>query len=415
MDLQEFRQRWDIPWQRTLAIIFFAQLMTAVGFSSIFPFLPFYVSELGSSTSLSVEVLSGLVFSAQAFTMMLASPIWGSLADRLGRKLMVERAMFGGSVILFLMAFAQNAEQLVILRALQGLITGTIAASNALVAAAVPRDRTGYAMGAIQVGFGAGVAFGPLVGGAVADLLGYSASFFVTSAFLFTAGILVWLGIEEQFEGQARGEAKGDSLWGQWREILGGQGVLPLYGMRFFTQLGRMLLLPITPLFVQLLLDNSEGINILTGAVVGLSSASTTLSSLVLGSLGDRIGHRKVLLTSALAAAACYAPQSSVTQVWQLFVLVGLTGIAVGGIIPSISALLTAHTLSGSEGAVFGLDNSVGAGARALAPLLGSLAAFRFGLRSVFLFSGLALFVVSLLAVFQAPARPTRDAVGDPA
>ena len=85
-------------WKRTLYIMVFAQLMTSVGFSSIFPFLPKYVESLGSVSGLSIELLAGLVFSAQAFTMMLASPVWGALSDRYGRKIMVERAMFGGAI-----------------------------------------------------------------------------------------------------------------------------------------------------------------------------------------------------------------------------------------------------------------------------------------------------------------------------
>src|SRR5512143_1957146 len=105
------------PWQRTLYIMLISQMMTAVGFSSFFPFLPLYVEELGSRTGMSLEFLSGLVFSGQAFTMMLAAPVWGALADRFSRKLMVERACFGGTVILLLMAFAGSAEDLVILRA----------------------------------------------------------------------------------------------------------------------------------------------------------------------------------------------------------------------------------------------------------------------------------------------------------
>ena len=159
-------------WQRTLYIIFFVQLVTAVGFSSIFPFLPLYIKELGATTSLSVELLAALVFSAQAFTMMLTSPIWGSLADRYGRKLMVARSTFGGALIILLMAFVTSAEQLVVLRAIQGLITGTLAASSALVVAAVPRERTGYAMGLLQVSLGVGLGVGPLIGGLAADTCG---------------------------------------------------------------------------------------------------------------------------------------------------------------------------------------------------------------------------------------------------
>ena len=91
--------------------MFFAQMITAVGFSTIFPFLPLYVKDLGSNTGLSLELLAGLVYSGQAFAMMIASPFWGAIADRYGRKLMVERTMFGGSVILLMMAFVQTAEQ----------------------------------------------------------------------------------------------------------------------------------------------------------------------------------------------------------------------------------------------------------------------------------------------------------------
>ena len=191
MDFLIKRMKAIQSWQRTLYIMFASQFMVAVGFSSIFPFLPFYVEELGTNTNLSLEFLSGLVYSSQAFTMMIAAPVWGMLADRMGRKLMVERAMFGGSVLLLLMAFVQSAEHLVLLRAIQGMVTGTVAAANALVASEAPRKHMGYAMGLLQVGFGAGLAIGPLIGGSVADALGYSVTFYVTATLLFLAGVLV--------------------------------------------------------------------------------------------------------------------------------------------------------------------------------------------------------------------------------
>ena len=110
----------QVSWKRTLYFLFFAQVMVSVGFSSIYPFLPLYVEQLGSTTGISIELLAGLIYSVQALTMMIASPIWGAVADRFGRKLMVVRSMYGGAVIIFLMTFVTSAEQLVLLRALQG-------------------------------------------------------------------------------------------------------------------------------------------------------------------------------------------------------------------------------------------------------------------------------------------------------
>jgi MFS transporter, DHA1 family, multidrug resistance protein len=84
------------PWQKNLWIIFFAQVTTMIGFLSIFPFLPFYIESIGKVSPIKMEILMGLVYSGQAFTMMIASPIWGNLADRFGRKLMVGRWAVGG-------------------------------------------------------------------------------------------------------------------------------------------------------------------------------------------------------------------------------------------------------------------------------------------------------------------------------
>jgi DHA1 family multidrug resistance protein-like MFS transporter len=385
-------------WQRTLYIMFFVQFMSAVGFSSIFPFLPLYVESLGSNSNLSIELLAGLVFSSQAITMMIASPVWGALADRVGRKLMVGRASFGGAFMLFLMAFARTAEELVLLRAIQGLITGTLAASNALVAAEAPRERTGYAMGLLQVGLGAGVAIGPLIGGTVADAFGYSTAFFVTAALLFLAGITVFVGVDEDFVPTSTLTGGARPFMASWRLILSAHGVRPTYLMRFMSQLGRTMLIPIAPLFIQTLQRTSLGINTLTGLMVGVSSALTTLSAVYLGRLGDRIGHRKIVIASLIFVALLYLPQSLVSNPWELIALRALSGAAMGGVIPSLSSLLARFTQYGEEGAVYGLDNSIRAGARSIAPLIGSSVAVWFGLRASFIAAGLLFAIAALLA-----------------
>jgi len=395
-------------WHRTLYIVFFAQLMTAVGFSSIFPFLPLYVESLGTSTSLSLELLAGLVFSAQAFTMMLASPFWGALADRYGRKLMVERAAFGGAVLLLMMAYVRSAEQLVALRAIQGFVTGTLAASNALVAASVPRERTGYAMGLLQTALGTGVAVGPLIGGAAADAFGYRAAFYLTAAMLFLAGLLVLFGVKEEFVPLEALAETDSGFLSQWRRILARPGIAHGYSTRFLTSLGRMMLIPIAPLFIQSLMADRTHLNTVTGLVVGTASATTTLSAVWLGRLSDRIGHRRILLPSVLLAGLSYFPQSLVTNPWQLLALQALMGVALGGVIPTISALLARYSQEGQEGAVYGLDNSVEAAARTVAPLAGAGIALQFGLPATFVGTGLLFLATGLLVVprLPTPARP---------
>jgi DHA1 family multidrug resistance protein-like MFS transporter len=409
MKILSLREGSSIPWQRTLWIIFFAQMMTAVGFSSINPFLPLYVKDLGSSTNLSIELLAGLVYSAQAFTMMIAAPIWGSIADRYGRKIMVERSMFGGAVILLLMAFVSSAEQLILLRAIQGLITGTVAASSALVASIAPRNRMGYAMGVLQVGLNSGVALGPVIGGAVADAFGYSASFFVTATLLFISGIVIGFGVHEQFTPKESQGKKGNKLGEKWRQILLMPGVGMTYGMRFMAQLGRMMVIPILSLFALELLTDVDRVNTFTGLVIGAGSATMTLSGIYLGRLGDRIGHRRVLIACFTLAGLLYLPQSLVNQGWQLLVLYALVGIGSGGIVPLVSALLANYTPVGEEGSVYGLDNSIQSGARSLSPLLGSAVALWFGLRSTFIATALIFLLAAPLAAWKLPRIQLAD------
>src|SRR5215204_5938834 len=123
------------PWRRNLYVLTLVQVLSTAGFALVFPFMPLYVQEIGIATRGSVAFWSGLAFSSQAFTMMLAAPIWGAYADRYGRKVMLVRATFGGAILLVLMGLAQNAEQLVLLRTIQGFVTGTVPAASALVAA----------------------------------------------------------------------------------------------------------------------------------------------------------------------------------------------------------------------------------------------------------------------------------------
>jgi DHA1 family multidrug resistance protein-like MFS transporter len=395
-----------IRWHRTLWILFVAMLFTAVGFSSIFPFLPLYVKFLGSTTGMSIEFLAGMVYSVQGFTMMIASPIWGMLADKYGRKLMVERSMFGGAAIVLLMAFVRSGEELIILRAIQGLITGSVAASSALVASIAPKDRTGYAMGVLQVGMGSGIALGPMLGGAIADTFGYSATFYITSSLLFFAGLIVLFGIQEDFIPKGRSLTVKKRFLMKYRQILSTPGVLTTYTTRFLSRLGRMTVIPIIPLFIQILLPEETSLNTFTGLVIGIAAGSTTISAIVLGRLGDKIGHRKVLISSALMAGLLYFPQSLITEGWHLLFLYTLVGAAMGGLITSISALLAQYTSHGDEGTVYGLDNSIQASARALAPLLGSGITVWISLRASFVFTALIFFLAGFIATIGLPKSP---------
>jgi DHA1 family multidrug resistance protein-like MFS transporter len=316
---------------------------------------------------------------------------------------MVERAMFGGAILLFLMALVTNAEQLVILRAIQGAITGTIAAANALIAAKVPKQQTGYAMGLLQVGFTLGIAIGPLIGGPLADQFGYSMAFYATAVMLFLSGVLVLFGFKEDFIPVEKNNGQKGGIFANWGPVFRSPGITPSFALRFLSSMGRMMVIPIVPLFIRTLLVDASRVNTIAGISESAVFGTTTISAIYLSRLGDRIGHRKIVIASLLITALIYIPQMVVRHAWQVIVLQALVGVALGGVVPSLSALLARFSKAGDEGTVYGLDNSINSGGRAVAPLLGSAIAAWTGYRWVFPASAAVFFLSGLIAWIGLP------------
>ena len=128
-------------WRRNMWAVWLGELFAIAGFNAAMPFLPYYVQELGVTAPGQVEIWTGLLSSGAAWTMAVMSPIWGALGDRFGRKLMLTRALFGGAVLIAAMAMASSVQHLLVLRTLQGAVTGTVAAAYTLVAASTPPNR----------------------------------------------------------------------------------------------------------------------------------------------------------------------------------------------------------------------------------------------------------------------------------
>src|SRR3989442_11349849 len=111
-------------------------MFTAFGF--VFPFLPLFIGQLGVGDLQQVEVWSGLSSFGQALVVSIFSPIWGAVADRRGRRLMVLRAAFGGGVVIGLMGLSQNIWEFVALRLGQGAIAGVGAGASPRAVPFVP-------------------------------------------------------------------------------------------------------------------------------------------------------------------------------------------------------------------------------------------------------------------------------------
>ncbi|HUX75614.1 MAG TPA: MFS transporter [Anaerolineae bacterium] len=409
--------RPSASWRRNLVAIWFAELIAIVGFTVVIPLLPLYVQELGVQGEREVRIWAGVIFSGHAVAMAIFGPIWGALSDQYGRKVMVERAMFGGSVVIGLMGLAQDVQQLALLRTVQGALTGTVTAANALVATTAPREHAGSALGMLQMAIYVGASAGPLLGGLVADTFGYRATFWVTGGLLFLAALGVLFFVKEDFQpaappvdAQAAASTSRLTLrqrvWNRLAPVLGSRLLLGVMGVRLLMRLGARLLGPVLPLFIQAIVPADARVASITGIVSGVSAAAGAVGALGLGRLGDRVGYRGILVSCALVSVVCYVPQYFAGDPTALLFWQAGTGLAMGGILASLSASLARLSPEGQEGIVYGVDTSVVSSANAIGPMTGSALAAWFGLRVPFL---VAAGIFGLAGVAAARLLPGRS------
>ncbi|PKL08088.1 MAG: MFS transporter, partial [Spirochaetae bacterium HGW-Spirochaetae-7] len=105
-------------WKRSFNAIWIAELIAIAGFATSTPIIPMYFKDLGMTDPSSLNFWTGLTQTSSSLAMALFAPIWGSLADSYGRRLMLLRAMIGGALLLGLMAFATEPWQITVLRTL---------------------------------------------------------------------------------------------------------------------------------------------------------------------------------------------------------------------------------------------------------------------------------------------------------
>lgn len=380
----------DNGWRRNLYVLWVAETLTILGFSMCYPFLPFFLTELGVKSFDSRALWTGALTASSAGVMALAAPFWGMTADRYGRKPMIVRAMLGGALATGLMGLVVAPWQLLILFMIDGALSGTVTAAMTLVASTTPNKHLGYALGLLQTGIFTGSSAGPFVGGLVADHFGYRPVFGVGFVLLFGSALLVLVAIREHFVRAPRDTtAPGRAGRGAALLALLLAGAIPAsIAMMFALRLTNSAISPILPLFVETLARPGAPLASLTGLTFGISGLGSAIAGLTLGRAADRLGHRLVLSATGLAIAVLYMPLALVREPWQLIVSYGLLGLATGGIAPSLQAIVADLTPPARRGAVFGVTSAASTAGGFVGPFGGSLLAATADLRLIFLLSG---------------------------
>ncbi len=381
-------------WRKNLYAIFAAQFLVMMGITSINPFLPLFIQEVGSFTSREAALWAGIATGGLGVAMFFSAPIWGIVSDRWGRRPMVLRAQFGIAIIMALMSLAPNIYYVVSLRFIQGLLAGTVSAASALVASATPRDKIPFAMGLIMVAMFTGQTFGPLLGGSLADILGYRASFLITSGLIFSGGLIVLFLVKESFERPAPG--KGASLGSLWR-LARSREMLPLLMAIAALYMCTQMIQPVISLSIRELAPEVMAAT-MSGLAFSLMGIIAAMSSWVSGRLAGRINLKKMLVFSCLGAGLVHLPPVWAGTVAQLVIFIALTGLFKGGLITSTNALTGLSVSQSEQGIAYGITQSAHSLGSGIGPLIGGGLAPLIGLRVVYGVAG-GLFILLGIAL----------------
>jgi len=386
------------PWRSTLFVMFIAQLISIVGFAFVYPFIPFYIREIGVTDEKLVPIWAGILGAASSLTMTIFSPIWGWLSDRYGRKLMVERAMFAGAIITMAMGMVGNVYQLLLLRLLQGALAGTISASIALVSTALPGTKLGFGLGLMQVAVFLGMSLGPWIGGMIADILGYRLTFVAGGAILLVGGILVMIGAKEKF---IRPSAISLKRSGSMRTLFALPGFVSLMVVFLLFHFSIHIAIPIIPLFIEEVGNLKTRVASTTGLMFAVTGATASISAAAIGYLSDRRGHKQVLIVNLFISSILWVAHALARNIDQLLVIRILFGFAVGGNLPTMNALVGKLTPKESYGKAYGLMASMTSLGMTLGPLAGGIMASYMGLRWPFVAVGLLLSLVLIPIILR--------------
>lgn len=385
-------------WRRTTYLAAATQALTLIGFGLSIPFLPLYAQALGVRDPAELALWSGVLAGAAALPMAFLAPVWGAVADRYGRKLMLVRSMLGGAFLMALMGGVETVWQLLGLRLGQGALTGSQAAASALVAAAAPARQVGFAVGLVNTAIQIGNSIGPAIGGIVVGSLGYRGSFVLGGILLGLGGLIALVFIKEPPRPTrgGGGQAVVARESGGWpRRSLrpfGWPGFRSLLMLQAGTQFAFSANFALLPLYLLGIARPAWlTAELASGLALGITAVASAAATTFLGHWADRHGPHGLLQLSLLGTMASLIPQALIPNVWLLLALRVPLGLGIAGLVASTSILIRSAAPAGREGAAYGANAAAQAFGWALGPILGSVVAAIAGIPTLYVLGALVV------------------------
>lgn len=335
-----------------------AMLTTSLGVGLIVPLLPVYADTLGAN-----GFWIGLIFGANPMVRAVFTLIVGSLADRRDKKGLMLGGLLGYAFVSVGFMLSQTPSQLFLARVAQGAFSAMVMpVARAYAGDLAPKGQEGVTMGQFALAFTLGFAFGPLVGGLLADNFSLHAPFIGMSAMSMLAWFFVGRYVPSMPPKRVAVRRGLDFRPFQDRQVVG------LIAGRSFVEVGRGIFSALMPLIGSTLLGLTSS---QTGFIVTLRSGMESIMQPVSGKLADRVNRRYICLVGFLIMPVALFLTPSATTFFTLGAVAVLLGLGAGSAVPAAAAIAVDKGRKFGMGSMMGIDSTAQALGMACGSTLG--------------------------------------------
>ncbi|HMB99111.1 MAG TPA: MFS transporter [Balneolaceae bacterium] len=379
-----------------LYIIFGVTLTSVMGVSSIAPAFPTIARSLDVTSAqigllITFFTLPGIIF----------TPIFGILADRYNRKVILVPSLFLFGIAGTACAFATSFDQLLLFRAFQGVGSAALGVLNlTLIGDLYSGNRRASVMGYNGSVLSIGTAMYPAIGGALA-VLGWHYPFFLT-LLAIPVGLFALFFLNQESEKNGLGI---NLYLNEIKSALMSKMVLGLFIGMFLTFI--ILYGGYITFFTILLDEKFEKSSLAIGIILSGSSLVTAITSAQLGKLTKRFSEKNLIAAAAILYTIIFLMIPMIDNIWYFILPISLFGVAQGMNIPSILNLLTGYAPKEFRAAFLSVNWMVMRVGQALGPYVLGLVYLHISLEGTFYVTAIAgaLFVLNSLTLIRTGQR----------
>jgi len=384
-----------------MALVVFIDL---VGFGIVVPLLPFYGELYAPSHPFVITMLMATYSGCQ----LLASPLWGRLSDRVGRRPIVLISLVTSVSAYLWLSHASALWMLFATRALQGISAGNISVAQAYIADVTTPEKRAKGMGLLGAAIALGFTLGPAIGGWLAGPdpmhIVAAAPAYAAAGFSALALVVAFFTLKEPLSAELRAAAARQP--GRIAQLQSALGRPPLRLLLILYFLSTFAFAGMETTFAQWALARLDWGPRQVGetfAVVGI--VLILIQGGLIGRLAKRFGEARLLLAGAIMSGLGLAGLAEAATPDAAIIACSILALGQSLTSPAISSLVSRQAGASEQGGMLGINQSIGAFARLVGPMAAGFAFEVRGPGAPYIIGALVMLGAAVLAL-QVRSRP---------